>query len=97
MRLGEAAGLEYGEKLEKNGRPFYLMQCSWFGDGRRGSFWKDFWCGEEALCTSFPSMFELTTHKDAMVADVWDSAREGGCWFPCIIDPSMIVLNDQLS
>ena len=24
------------------------------GDGRRGSFWKDFWCGEEALCTSFP-------------------------------------------
>ena len=23
------------------------------GDGRRVSFWKDLWCGEEALCRSF--------------------------------------------
>ena len=29
------------------------------GNGRRISFWKDFWCGEEALSLRFPNLFSL--------------------------------------
>ena len=43
------------------------------GDGSRVSFWKDLWCGGEALCLSFPSLFDLAAQKQALVADVWDS------------------------
>ena len=48
------------------------------GNGRRISFWKDVWCGEEALCSLFPSMFFLAVQKDAMVADLWNWVREEG-------------------
>ena len=46
------------------------------GDGRRISFWKDVWCGEEVLCSSFPSMFLLAVQKDAMVSDLWNWVKE---------------------
>ena len=29
------------------------------GVGGRVSFWKDLWCGEQALCFSFPTPFDL--------------------------------------
>ena len=32
--------------------------------------------GEVALCTFFPSLFALVVHKEASVADVWDSSRD---------------------
>ena len=40
------------------------------GDGRRLCFWKDIWCNEVALSITFPTLFNLTAHKDAEVADV---------------------------
>ena len=48
------------------------------GNGRRVSFWRDKWCGDSPLCSSFPSLFALTIDKEASVADVWDSLAEGG-------------------
>lgn len=33
------------------------------GEGRRVRFKKDRWCGEEALCPSFPSLFNLAAQK----------------------------------
>ena len=33
-------------------------------DGSRVRFLKGSWCGEEALCIAFPSLFSLATHKD---------------------------------
>ena len=41
------------------------------GNGQRVSFWKDKWCGTTPLCKSFPSLFALTTSKEAWVKDVW--------------------------
>ena len=41
-------------------------------NGRRLRFWKDVWCGDEALCYSFPSLFFVATNKDVLVADVWE-------------------------
>ena len=54
-------------------------------DGRRVSFWKDVWCGEEALCYVFPSLFNLAVHKEAMVADMWGCGREEGGWSPTFL------------
>ena len=49
------------------------------GDGRRLPFWKGIWCGEVALSNAFPNLFNMATHKEVMVADVWDfSGAEGG-------------------
>ena len=57
------------------------------GNGRRLGFWKDSWCGETVLCNAFPTLFNLAAHKDARVADVWDSSREEGGWSPVFLRP----------
>ena len=43
------------------------------GNGRRVRFWKDKWCGDEALCVSFSSLYGLAVSKVVWVAEVWDS------------------------
>ena len=50
----------------------------------------DAWCGEEVLCSVFPSLFNLTVQKDAMVAEMWDCNREEGGWSSTFLRP----LND---
>ena len=60
------------------------------GDGRRINFWRDVWCGTEALCNRFPNLFNLATNKEAKVADIWDSREGDGCWTPTFLRP----LND---
>ena len=60
------------------------------GNGRRINFWKDIWCGEEALCSRFPSLFNLAPNKEAKIADIWDRDRGAGSWSPNFIRP----LND---
>ena len=66
--------------------PLFLQNAAFaLGNGRRISFWKDVWCGEEALCFSFPSMFLLAVQKDAMVADLWNWVREEGGWSPTFL------------
>ena len=60
------------------------------GDGRRINFWKDDWCGEEALCNRFPNLFNIATNKEAKVAEIWDSREGDGCWSPTFLRP----LND---
>ena len=51
----------------------------------RVNFWKDAWCGEDALCFVYPSFFNLTMHKEAMVADMWDRSRGEGGWSPTFL------------
>ena len=69
----------YGTSLWKEIRKEWtsVFQNSVFalGDGRRISFWKDAWCGEEALCARFPVLFNLALNKEARVADIWDSGE----------------------
>ena len=38
-----------------------------------------------ALCDSFPSLYALAVHKEALLADLWDSSREEGGWIPRFI------------
>ena len=39
------------------------------------------------LRNAFPTLFNLAAHKDARVADVWDSSREDGGWSPVFLRP----------
>ena len=58
------------------------------GDGRKVSFWKDKWCRTTPLRESFPSLFALTTSKEAWVNEVWTAFGErGGSWSPCFSRP----------
>ena len=58
-RLEKILGLGCVKKLGKiGGIPFDNAKFQ-IGDGNRVRFWKDLWCGEEALCRSFPTLFSL--------------------------------------
>ena len=71
--------------IRKEWLTFSQDSISSLGNGRRLRFWKDPWCGEIALCNVFPTLFNLVVHKDASVADVWNSSRENGGWFPVFL------------
>ncbi|RVW46317.1 Pre-mRNA-splicing factor SYF1 [Vitis vinifera] len=38
----------------------------------RVRFWKDRWYGDDPLCTSFPSLFAISSSKEAWVEDIWN-------------------------
>ena len=61
--LGVVLLLAYGRKSGKNDRFFFQNACFCIGVGRRVSFGKDVWCGEEALCSIFPSLFNLAMDR----------------------------------
>ena len=66
--------------------PLFLQHAAFsLGDSKRASFWKNVCCGEEALSLTFPTLFNLAAHKDAMVAEVWDDIREDGGWLPIFL------------
>ena len=48
------------------------------GNGRRVRFWKDKWCGGDLLSTSFPSLYAITSSKEA-----WYPSADGSVWAPC--------------
>ncbi|RVW24487.1 putative ribonuclease H protein [Vitis vinifera] len=52
------------------------------GDGTRVKFWKDLWCGNQALEEAFPILFNLSVNKDGWVAEAWEEEEVGGSWGP---------------
>ena len=52
------------------------------GDGRKVKFWKDNWCGNFALCNSFPSLYAFASYKEAWLVELRDSSGEEGVWSP---------------
>ena len=85
IRGGYGTGL--WKDIRKEWLTFSQNTTSSLGNGRRLGFWKDPWCGETMLCNVFPTLFNLAVHKDARVADVWDSSREDGGWSPVFLRP----------
>ena len=65
----------------------HLFQNTYFalGDGSRISFWKDAWCGEEALSLTFPNLFRLTAQKNAKAVDLWNRDSGEGGWNPIFL------------
>ena len=39
------------------------------------------------MCNTFPTLFNLTAHKEVRIADVWDSSREERGWSPVFLRP----------
>ena len=52
------------------------------GDGRKIRFWEDTWCGRQALCDAFPSLYSTTGSKGAKAAEIWVREDGGGAWDP---------------
>ena len=85
IRGGYGTGL--WKDISKEWLTFSQNAISSLGNGRRLGFWKDPWCDETVLSHAFPTLFNLAAHKDARVADVWDSSLEVGGWSPVFLRP----------
>ena len=83
-------GTSLWKDIGKEWPSFFQNSVFALGDGRRINFWKDVWCGEEALCVRYLVLFNLALNKEAMVADMWDSGGGTGCWSSTFLRP----LND---
>jgi hypothetical protein len=60
-----------------NLRESFFKYCKMaIGNGRRTSFWKNFWIGDGPLALSFPILFDLTSDKDITVYKVMSSNFE---------------------
>ncbi|RVW89084.1 LINE-1 retrotransposable element ORF2 protein [Vitis vinifera] len=49
-------------------------------DGTRVKFWKDLWCGNQALEEAFPILFNLSVNKEGWVTEAWEEDKVGGSW-----------------
>ena len=85
IRGGYGTGL--WKDIIKEWLTFSQNTISSLGNGRRLGFWKDPWCDETVMCNAFPTLFNLATHKNAKVANVWDSSREDGGWSLVFLRP----------
>ena len=85
IRGGYGTGL--WKDIRKEWLTFSQNTTSSLGNDRRLGFWKDPWCGETVLCNAFPTLFNLAVHKDARVADVWDSSKEDEGWSLVFLRP----------
>lgn len=50
------------------------------GDGQRTKFWKDIWCGEEALEMRYNSLYNVVGSKKAMAAKLYVKDAHRGSW-----------------
>ena len=85
IRGGYGTGL--WKDISKEWITFSQNSSSSLGNGRRLRFWLDPWCGGTALCNAFPTLFNVVAHKDATIAEVWDSSRVDGGWSPVFQRP----------
>ena len=70
------------KEIRKKWETLYGNTRFLIGNDSKVSFWKDLWCGDEALCSTFPTLFNLVVHKEALVRDAWDNSGGGGSSFP---------------
>lgn len=85
MREGHGVGL--WKEIRKEGSLLHNKIVFSMGDARRVRFWKDKWCGSDALCNSFPSLYALAASKETWVVEIWDSTGEEGDWNPWFSKP----------
>ena len=78
----EGFGVGFWKEIRKEGSLLQYKVVFSMGDDRRVKFWKGKWCGNFALCDSFPSLYVIATSKEAWLVELWDSSREEGVWSP---------------
>lgn len=60
--------------------PFFPLTRFVIGDGKIIKFWTDLWWGDATLCLTYPRLFRITFHKDAVVADILFFNEFGLSW-----------------
>ena len=60
----EGFGVGLWKEIRKEGSLLNNNIVFSVGNGRRVRFWKDSWCGDEAFCNSFPSLYALAVSKE---------------------------------
>ena len=78
----EGFGVGFWKEIKKEGSFLQYKVVFSMEDDRRVKFWKGKWCGNFALCDSFPSLYVIATSKKAWLVELWDSSREEGVWSP---------------
>ncbi|RVW21407.1 hypothetical protein CK203_106934 [Vitis vinifera] len=78
--FGSKSSVKSMVKRMRGGAPIKLTYQG--GNGQRVRLWMDKWCGDEPLCESFPSLFTISSSKEAWVADVWNLDGDGDGWTP---------------
>ena len=63
-------GTSLWKEIRKEWPSFFQNAVFSLRGARRINFWKDVWCGDEALCSSYPSLFNLALNKEATVVDI---------------------------
>ena len=66
----EGFGVGLWKEIRKEGSLLSNNIVFSVGNGRRVRFWKNSWCGDEAFCNSFPSLYALVVSKEEWVAEV---------------------------
>ena len=79
----EGFGVGLWKEIRKEGRLSFAKQsCFSVGNDRNVKFWKDNWCGNFALCNSFPSLYAFASYKEAWLVELRDPLGEEGVWSP---------------
>ena len=76
----EGFGVGFWKEIKKEGSFLQYKVVFSMEDDRRVKFWKGKWCGNFALCDSFPFLYAIVTSKEAWLVELWDSSREEGVW-----------------
>ncbi|RVW55327.1 hypothetical protein CK203_089065 [Vitis vinifera] len=66
----EGFGVGFWKEIGKEGSLLQNKVVFSEEDSKRVSFWKDKWCGNVALCDSFPSLYALATFKEAWLVEL---------------------------
>ena len=83
----EGFGVGFWEEIRKEGAILQNRVVFFVGNGRSVKFWNDIWCGNFALCNSFPSLYAFASSKEARVVELWDPSGEEGVWSPSFSRP----------
>ena len=78
----EGFGVGLWKEIRKEGSLLQNKVVFFVGDGRKVKFWKDNWCGNFALCNSFPSLYAFASYKESWLVELRDSSGEEGVWSP---------------
>ena len=71
-KVREGFGVGFWKEIKKEGSLLQNKTVFFVGDGKKVKFLKDKWCGNDALCDSFPS-YALAISKEAWVVELWNS------------------------
>ncbi|RVW44252.1 putative ribonuclease H protein [Vitis vinifera] len=86
----EGFGVGLWKEIRKEGSLLSNNIVFSMGNGRRVRFWKDKWCGVEALCDSYLSLYALAASKETWIVEVQDSTVERGVGIFVSLGISMI-------